>query len=783
MPRRKKIKKFIITSSVTSVVLMTMVLLSAGVLWQRGWLQPRLQSWLQKRVIAKIIKDLQPKLPFVIESYDYDANWTDLKKGKLDRLRLTLKWGDYRIRLSGPIQIEENKTAQEISLSYQPLTTLEPAKFLVGASDVTTPMPLDLFVKVPSHLREISDLKELGINTHAGNWKWPLHGIEMTNVNLMVDWRDHLAQIKLSTKTLAWADPKNSDHAVNISSPALLITAPFQLQPLTVGTVGEPSIDVKLSGKSGELLWGNTYLDLDFKKQILETRVLLKNATAPLELAGANLSIGDGHHENLSLRTILHSATEYETRWKTRPLPVPELLKSFSTVLPKAFTKLDFRDGTLETEGRATLTSHELRHAQGKVSLENLTMFDKTAALLLRGLKFQSDFSTEHGIENGRLEIPELWFHQFKAKLNPTEFSLVPAKGEKKLLLSKGFPLDVTGIPLKIGPVKGVFTDATPKKSSDFEITTDVGMTEIPLENITRGLCQKKTLPPASLAFHLNPVEISSTDIETTGALTAKLFDGTIKLEDPSIYDMTSAVPETNFNLSWDGIELATLGKWSNFGKMDGTIAGYAEDVVFQSWLPTQFNFKFQLKPHQQKKIVFSTDAMRNLVRVLSGPEALDSLPTYANWVAFGWPARLFGGYDVDYFGISAFSTDSVILVETLDPPGTKKTDDHYILHGMRFKIPLKTPRYPLVVDAVFMSNYIHTLMGNLHHVSTANAEEQQKTKSDDAKAKEPENAKSKNDSKKTPAKVQPEPPVSTSKEENDECLPPYSLYRPRTSR
>ena len=782
MPRRKKIKKFIITSSITSLALMVTLLISAGVLWQRGWLQPRLQDWLQRRVIAKIIKDLQPKLPFIIESYDYDANWADLKKGKLDRLRLTLKWGEYRIRLSGPIQIDENKTAEEISLSYQPLTTLEPVKFLVGASEVTTPLPLDLFAKVPSHLQEISDLKELGINAHTGNWKWPLHGIELTNLNLMVDWRDHLAQVKVSTKTLAWADPKNSDHAVNIESPAVAISAPLLLQPLSIGTDTEPSIDVKLSGKSGEFLWGDTYLDLDFKKQVLDTRILLKNATAPLELAGANLSIGEGHHENLTLRTMVRGPSEYETRWKTRQLPVPELLKSFATVLPKAFAKLGFRDGTLETEGRATLTSHEIRRAQGKVSLENLTMFDKSAAILIRGLKLWSDFSTEHGIENGRLEIPELWFHQFKAKLNPTEFSLAVLKGEKKLLLPKGIPLEVAGVPLKIGPVQGVFTDATSQKASDFEFKTDVGMSEIPLENITRGLCEKKTLPPASLAFHLSPVEISSTDIETTGALTAKLFDGTIKLEDPSIYDMTSAVPETNFNLSWDGIELATLGKWSNFGKMDGTIAGYAEDVVFQSWLPTQFNFKFQLKPHLQKKIVFSTDAMRNLVRVLSGPEALDSLPTYANWVAFGWPARLFGGYDVDYFGISAFSTDSVILVETLDPPGTKKTDDHYILRGMRFKIPLKTPRYPLVVDAVFMSNYIHTLLGNLHHVSTANAEEQQKIKSDDSKAKEPENAKSKNDSKKSPAKVQAEP-ITTSKEENDECLPPYSLYRPRVSR
>ena len=664
MPHLKKIKKLILTSSIALSVLMVSLLITAGVLWQRGLLQTRFQDWLQKRVIAKVLKELQPKLPFLIESYDYDANWADLKKGKLDRLRLTLKWGEYRIRLSGPIQIEENKVAEEISMSYQPLTTVEPARFLVTKADISTPLTLDLFVKVPSVLKEISELKELGINTHAANFRWPLYGINLTQVNFIVDWRNQIASVKLDTKSLAWADPKNSDHAVNIESPKLAISTPLLLKPLTIGTAGEPGIDLKLSGKAGEFLWDKTYLDLDFKKQVLETRVLLKTSTAPLELAGANLSIGAGRREAVSIRATVKGPGEYFARWKTRELPIPEVLKAFSSVLPKIFSKLEIKDGTLETEGAATLASNEIRRIRGKVSANHLTLFYKSAATLLRGLNLQAEFSTENGIQNGRLEIPEAWFHHFKTRLNPTAFSVTPEplkKGEKKIEFPQGIPLEIAGVPLKIGPISGTLSEATPLKTGDFQLTTSIAMGEIPVGNITRGLCEKKPLPPASVSFHLDPVEITSTDIETTGNLTAKLFDGTIKLEDLSLYEMTSDVPETNFNLSWNGIELATLGKWSNFGKMDGTIAGYAEDVVFQSWLPTQFNFKFQLKPHLQKKIVFSTDAMRNLVRVLSGPESLDSLPTYANWVAFGWPARLFGGYDVDYFGISAFSTDSVI--------------------------------------------------------------------------------------------------------------------------
>ena len=147
---------------------------------------------------------------------------------------------------------------------------------------------------------------------------------------------------------------------------------------------------------------------------------------------------------------------------------------------------------------------------------------------------------------------------------------------------------------------------------------------------------------------------------------------------------------------------------------MDGTLSAYAHDVVFQGWLPTQYDFKFQASPFSQTKIVFSPDAMKNLARLVAS-DAIDHLPAFANWMAFGFPSRMLGGFDIWFVGISLFSRDGHILMEVLEPPdlpisvANEHKQNHYILYANRFTIPLKTSQYPVVVDATAVSNYVHS--------------------------------------------------------------------------
>ena len=163
---------------------------------------------------------------------------------------------------------------------------------------------------------------------------------------------------------------------------------------------------------------------------------------------------------------------------------------------------------------------------------------------------------------------------------------------------------------------------------------------------------------------------------------------------------------------------------------MEGTLEGHWRDVVMQGTLPTQFDFLIQAKPlHSHSDIVFSPDAMKNVVRLFAGDD-LQYLPWYADWMAFGWPSRVLGGFDVLYAGISAFSRDGSILVETLDPKETSgKEQKHFFLYGPRFKMPLRTSRYPLIVDAPGMSNFIRQVVLQLN--SLKETKNQDPTKKD----------------------------------------------------
>src|SRR6185437_3503957 len=110
-----------------------------------------------------------------------------------------------------------------------------------------------------------------------------------------------------------------------------------------------------------------------------------------------------------------------------------------------------------------------------------------------------------------------------------------------------------------------------------------------------------------------------------------------------------------------DGVRLDELGAWSGFGEMDGMLRAYAHDVVMQAWLPTQYDFSFQAVPYSRPKLVFSPEAMKNVARLVAA-DAIDRLPGIVKWLAFGWPRRTFGGYDLYFFGVNLFSRDGKIL-------------------------------------------------------------------------------------------------------------------------
>jgi hypothetical protein len=219
----------------------------------------------------------------------------------------------------------------------------------------------------------------------------------------------------------------------------------------------------------------------------------------------------------------------------------------------------------------------------------------------------------------------------------------------------------------------------------------------------------------------LPKIELAPSVTDLTGYVRADLFGGTIQVDEMGMFNFLTPVPEFDFNLMLNGIDLHQLGDWVNFGEMDGTLSAYAHDVVFQSWLPTQYDFEIKVNPLHHSDVVFSPTAMKNFARLFT-KEGIDNIPGYAQWLAFGWPSALLGGYDIDYAGVHIRSEDGYIHLETLDPVTDadpyNSHQKHFILYGKRFKIPLKSSRYPLILDAPAFGNFVHHMIGDIENLA-----------------------------------------------------------------
>lgn len=321
-----------------------------------------------------------------------------------------------------------------------------------------------------------------------------------------------------------------------------------------------------------------------------------------------------------------------------------------------------------------------------------------------------ASFQLKHGafdIDQNGLQISRgrLGFRKIVADVTPIRFDFSAGKPMKTT-----FPISFSNLGLSFGPLESKID--SPRS---FHFSTSMKLNETPLKDLFEKLCISRGRDlPATLMANFSAIEIDPEMTDWAGKARLAIFGGYVDVEDITIFDYLTEVPETQFSATWDDIKLDQAAAWSNFGKIDGVLYGHANDVVLEKWFPTRFDFLLSAKPYRKGDIVFSPDAMKNFVALVA-EDALDQIPKFAKFFAFGWPSRAFGGYDVDYAGISMFSADGTILLETLDPKEVYQTQQrHFILYGNRFKMPLESRQYPVILDATAVGNFVHRIINTL---------------------------------------------------------------------
>jgi|GEM_PF-3080537 len=638
---------------------------------------------IQNRVLDTMIRKLQPSLPFQVKSYRLAKD--------LSTLQFELLWSGHSISIDGALQMNWLSTAEGWTIHYTPTVTV----------DGTSPLHLVVEGKTPTDFASLKSLQVHSDSAHPdASWKSKALGLEIQKPK--VDFTDDPAndrlQIHLSADGVAWSAPhaqEGDDHAINLT--ALSVD----------GTREGDRYQVHLASRGAEVLWGSFYADL------------------PLKSLPLSVETSDFHTFQASLGKAVQINVQDSgmVAWKTNEIAFAPLARWASQTF--GFSDLQYEKGTLRSSGSARIdpATRSVRVQELKLDGKNISFRDLARSLWIRGMSFSVH---DH---SGWVEIPKIALKRITATLRRTKFTA----SETALRTESAIPLEIDGIPqFRLGALNLKFH---PNADDAYIAHTSLSLSSPNLDFLTRGLCLNPAhVPPAGVRVDFSEVTLSPGVIDPTGTAEADLFGGTIQLHDLGLYDLATDVPEIDFDVDWSRIDLEKLTRWANFGTMKGTLEGYAHDVVFQSFLPTQYEFQVDLQSLDQNAslphIDVSPEAMKNIVMLFTGADLDEQIPGIASWLMFGWLPHLIGGYDVYYAGFAMTSEDGLIRLETLDLPSIyEKTQKHFFLYGPRFKMPLKASEYPLIVDATSMSNFVHRMLMWLEHLQDQKRD--QKTKGD----------------------------------------------------
>jgi hypothetical protein len=683
---------------VVSLAIGALLLATLWKTWTAGQFDAWLKAWLLRRVESLYGKNL----PFEIERVHLEGKLHQLLQGAPTQLEVTLKLGEDRLEIMGPLTLHSLREPK-LALSFSPKLRL--------LGPILKSLPVTFHPEVSAEIRASGSLRNSQLHSLQAQLRLPtvLYRLpSIPNAHLETDASELSAEwTKASQLKVQLHVPRIQFFGGTDDHLAILGPLKLDLHLDELPSNHLPTGTLNAHFGSLELLWGEGYLDQNLAPFPLQIRSEAQQV----------FSFSVGTEPN---PWILGRIDQDVPTLKLRKIPIEALQKSLHSLLPKALRPFQFLGGLADSHLRLPRLSHWkslqslsefIAEMDGTLRIHSLGFVQPELELDAHHIDLRASLRSETQPQTPessfQISIPALQFKRWRGSLASTTWDWIP---EKFALIPRGpLPLKLEHAPLLFGP----FRLQILKEAFDLETTV---ATFAPFEPtpLLHALCLAPTspLPPLSLSVPSLGIEVVGDSLYTHGTLSAQLFNGTFEANDLALEHFSSEVPIYSGSLKWYGLDLRSLGLWSNFGEMDGLVEGELQHFVVQGWLPTQFDFHLQGKPHRSRDLVFSPLAMKNTIKLFSG-EDIEVLPGIAKWLAFGWPSRVFGGYNVDYFGLRATSRSGSILIETLEDELPKSftllprdASEHFILYGPRFRMPLRSARYPLVIDATAMNNF-----------------------------------------------------------------------------
>lgn len=107
--------------------------------------------------------------------------------------------------------------------------------------------------------------------------------------------------------------------------------------------------------------------------------------------------------------------------------------------------------------------------------------------------------------------------------------------------------------------------------------------------------------------------------IQVDGALLVKLFDGTTVIRDLRLNKPFGSLPQLYANIDLTGLDLETLTRTFDFGKITGKLDGRVSKLRLSNWQPVQFDASFATPEGDKSRRRISQRAVDNLSQIGGG--------------------------------------------------------------------------------------------------------------------------------------------------------------------
>ncbi|HTL11304.1 MAG TPA: hypothetical protein VL588_02370 [Bdellovibrionota bacterium] len=697
--------------------------LGGGAFWYWGDPQRRFERWLEHWIRRSYTTALGPTAPFELIRVRLHSQPKGLATGHVDELELVFRHhppglppSGLEIRFDGPVELNQNllrlDLSQGLEVKYDPKVTTTVPK----GSAWTVP---EILLHLSARASPTGGLDGLTIEPEVEKWAAQPGRLTVEGPTLKVEWKDGSLVARFGAKSIAWQP--TPDRAINVMGLAGTIELPLVLDPLQIG----PDLQFHGSARGAELLWDSFYSQVDLRPLPLRVRATLdlEKSHSSLPASAATVEVGPEHRPWVTvhaepLRRKNGAAHALNLDLRLDQLKLAGLWKSLVGALPEdaidpGLRGLEITRGTLSAQAHTVLDLEGQLdpgglHLGGDVRLDDLAVLGEGGRWGVRGIQVRAPLPTQ-GTETGSVAVKAFRILRLEGAVPPTPLR-VTALGTQPprydVELPEGLPLRLPGVPWKMGSAKVRIGGGPPR------IETRLHVGPVVLKDVAAPLCvsarnTRGSLGESQVTVDFPLVVASPGEVRLEGGVQVNAMGGQLNLTGLKLFRLLSAVPEMQFSTEWSGFSLHELGLWSGFGDMTGQMRGYFRNVVFQGWLPTQYEFHAELAPQRDDKVKFSWAAVDNLVRVLSGENPRSRMPSLAAFIAFDVPEFFTPGFALDWAGVTLTSKDGYILLEDVTPQEFyERTHERFFIHGLRVKVPLHAYTYPVVLDAYALANY-----------------------------------------------------------------------------